>query len=607
MGNDNDGVVVIGTRVDTKQLKRDLKEVEQELRGVEKEGLSLQTQKSQEEEDLKNIQDFLNCYEKLTEELIEDASSEEEINRIRQESSGIIEMGNMAIERTKENIEQLNKKIEENIDKIKELKKNINETNNEIKKSEVSDFIRNDNEKKAEALGKVFKTIGTNIVSKTTGISQGIQKVLMPLVSGKILAAVMGIFSVILLVVKVVTNAFKNLTTNNEKMKEQWTEIKNTVSNMMTQVGNALAQLLQPLIQWILDAIQKIVQYVGYLLKAWFNIDIFAKSMNKSLDKSNKSASKLRKTIAGFDEMNILNDNTAGAGGIADNINDNLLKPLAEAEAPDWMKVLGFMGLKSTLERIAWLWKITLSDKFQGWIDWLANKSDWVHQHLGDTIGAIYDEFVRVLQDIKDYFDRTFNRIIEIYNIFSGFIKKVFAGDWEGAWQDIKNVFKIIWAEIIDTLETFFKVIIPEKFQGFATKIGDLLWTALKWVLNKIMQRTEDIINKPIKAYNFLSDAIKSLLGTDIGKLELIKLPRLAKGGIINMPGKGVPVGSAIAGESGREAVLPLTDSQQMELLGETIGRYITINANIVNTMNGRVISRELQKVQNDSNFAYNR
>lgn len=84
-------------------------------------------------------------------------------------------------------------------------------------------------------------------------------------------------------------------------------------------------------------------------------------------------------------------------------------------------------------------------------------------------------------------------------------------------------------------------------------------------------------------------------------------LPKLAPGGIINQPGRGVPLGSAIGGERGAEGVIPLTDSQQMALLGEAIGRYITVNANIINTMNGRIISRELQKVQNESDFAFNR
>lgn len=82
-------------------------------------------------------------------------------------------------------------------------------------------------------------------------------------------------------------------------------------------------------------------------------------------------------------------------------------------------------------------------------------------------------------------------------------------------------------------------------------------------------------------------------------------LIKYAKGGIINQPGRGVPI--HVGGEAGREGIVPLTDSQQMALLGEAIGKYITINANITNSMNGRVISRELQKIQNEQSFASNR
>ena len=64
--------------------------------------------------------------------------------------------------------------------------------------------------------------------------------------------------------------------------------------------------------------------------------------------------------------------------------------------------------------------------------------------------------------------------------------------------------------------------------------------------------------------------------------------------------------GTALAGEAGREAYLPLSDTQLLEELGSTIGKYITINASITNTMNGRVISKQLQKIQDDRNFAYN-
>lgn len=56
----------------------------------------------------------------------------------------------------------------------------------------------------------------------------------------------------------------------------------------------------------------------------------------------------------------------------------------------------------------------------------------------------------------------------------------------------------------------------------------------------------------------------------------------------------------------GAEGVIPLTDAQAMETLGRAIGRYITINANIENKMNGRVISRQLQTIRNEQDFAYN-
>ena len=73
------------------------------------------------------------------------------------------------------------------------------------------------------------------------------------------------------------------------------------------------------------------------------------------------------------------------------------------------------------------------------------------------------------------------------------------------------------------------------------------------------------------------------------------------------MPSRGVPIGGAYAGEAGAEGVIPLTDTQAMETLGEAIGRYITINANITNTMNGRVISRILEQVKGTQDFAYNK
>ena len=144
-------------------------------------------------------------------------------------------------------------------------------------------------------------------------------------------------------------------------------------------------------------------------------------------------------------------------------------------------------------------------------------------------------------------------------------------------------------------------------FKEIGTKVGDVIGGAFKAVINGVLWAIENILNFPIRTINSLIRTINKIPGINIGTLSEFSLPRLAKGGIINQPGKGVMVGSAIAGERGQEGVIPLTDSQQMALLGEAIGKYITVNATVINQMNGRVLSRELQKVKNESDFAYNR
>ena len=146
-------------------------------------------------------------------------------------------------------------------------------------------------------------------------------------------------------------------------------------------------------------------------------------------------------------------------------------------------------------------------------------------------------------------------------------------------------------------------------FKKIGIKVGDAISGAFKAVINGVLKAIENILNFPIKSINKLINVINKVPGINLGTLPTFKLPRLAKGGIINQPGRGVPIGygQAIGGENRAEGVIPLTDSQQMQLLGEAIGRYVTINANITNTMNGRVISRELQKVNNTNDFAFNR
>jgi hypothetical protein len=217
---------------------------------------------------------------------------------------------------------------------------------------------------------------------------------------------------------------------------------------------------------------------------------------------------------------------------------------------------------------------------FQKGIDWLESKSDWIHKMFGDTIGDLYDFIVDILQDTLNSFDGLFNGIKTIFDGIIKLVKGVFTGDWKTAWEGLKQITKGVF---------------------------DSLWAIAKWPLNMIISGLNTLIKGANRIHFNVPDWVPGIGGKQFG-FNIPQIPKLAKGTILNAPGRGVPVagGTALAGEAGREAYLPLSDTQLLEELGSTIGKYITINANITNSMNGRIISRQLQQIKNDREFAYN-
>lgn len=241
-------------------------------------------------------------------------------------------------------------------------------------------------------------------------------------------------------------------------------------------------------------------------------------------------------------------------------------------------------------------------------IDWLFSKSDWVRQMFGDTIGDMYDNAVHGLQEILNWFDSTFNGIKANFNEIISFVKNVFAGNWQGAWQNIKNIFSNILESIKNTAKRMF-ILIGRMAVNVGTTVGATISGAFKAVVNGVLWAIEHILNSPIRAVNSLVGVINKVPGINLGYLPTFRLPRLKVGGIINLPGRGIPVGggTAIGGEAGKEGVLPLTDTQAMETLGEAIGRYINLNATIPIYVGNRQIAREIKKINAESDFAFNR
>lgn len=447
---------------------------------------------------------------------------------------------------------------------------------------------------------------------------------------GKMALAVFGIRSAFMFV----RNAINTIANDDEQLKADIDYMK-----------SAIAYTLEPVVRKVVELARQLMFYVGYIAKAWTGKNIF-ENANKSLKGANKQAKELKKSMASFDEMNILSDNSSSSGGSVSTPSFDLTAP-EDVEPPSWIKfiaqnkdivIAGLYGIAGGLTAIylglsviqglgIGLILAGVALAIQGIVDFIKDPS-WhnfltilqgvalVVAGIAVLMGGWVVALVAVGVAIVAYIIQNWDKVKEILGkvgtwIYEKVIKPVgdfFVKLWDGIKNGVKSA--VDWVkEKFNAIVTFFSNLISKivgLFKKIGTKVGDAIGSAFKTVINGVLKAIENILNFPIKSINKLIDVINAVPGINLGTLPTFNLPRLAVGGIVNMPGKGVPIGGAIAGEARAEGVIPLTNSQAMETLGQTIGKYITINANITNTMNGRVISRELQKINNNSDFARN-
>lgn len=381
----------------------------------------------------------------------------------------------------------------------------------------------------------------------------------------------------------------------------------------------ALASTLQPVIEFIIKLVYQLLSLIGSIIKTLTGKNIF-ENANKGLDQANKSAKELKKQLAGFDEMNVLTDSSSDAGG-------GTVKPsfdLSDLENADvsgiysWIDKVkgvfntGFDEIKENVKNV--MGDLGFSKEFIGTWEFAVDGVKLAFDGLFDTTSGVLEMITGLATGdstkVKEGFGIAIKGIGEMFLGLLKIILGVFGMILTGLYDIfIRPAAEKIGNFISGIIEKINGVIskINEKFSILGSKLGEIFGEGFKGAINAVFTIIERMLNYPIKAINGLLKLVNKLPGVKISTISTFKLPRLAKGGIINMPGKGVPVGSAIGGERGQEGVIPLTDSQQMDLLGQAIARHMVVNLTNVNQMDGRVISRAMKKINTESDFAFNR
>ena len=511
-----------------------------------------------------------------------------------------------------------------------------------------------------------------------------------------------------------------------------------TLSNTNEKIGAdiqymrwALAQMLEKVVIRVIQWAYKLLQIINYLVYGITGINLFANASAKAFERQNKamggtakSAKQLQKTLAGFDEMNILQENGGtsyggGGGGISLPTEDlstfseisgtlkekldkiiKVLKPVWEwitkivtklggvqtvllgligmkllskigallgtggtATAVGATGLLGILKVLGLLVADYWLIKVAYkgvkeADKeakslktrmenlnktvTSGTKSWEANSKELVenaksgkyseeqNQRLADSIFKNIENNKAINKSLQDQYV-TGNFVVDMWTSMNGTSQELLKTS-EKLQKEQENDIKLLTEmyksglltdkqkqQLIQTYEKYIETLEKEQkryvknsdaYNDYTKKID-----SLKNSLNNIKGNYDAKINvsaDTTKARNKITDLLKDVQSAGIaGALGLTNIAssiskiKYAKGGIINMPGRGVPI--AYGGEQGKEGVVPLTDSQQMALLGEAIGKYISLNATIPVYVGNRQVARELRKIELEDSFAGNR
>lgn len=165
-----------------------------------------------------------------------------------------------------------------------------------------------------------------------------------------------------------------------------------------------------------------------------------------------------------------------------------------------------------------------------------------------------------------------------------------FENTFSKAWTKVKNVFSKdgkIFEGIQDGMDVTF------------TDIVNGLITGLNWIIEKPFNALNKILNN-VRSWTILGKQPFYNLW-DRNPINVPQIPYLARGGIVNRPGRGVP---AIIGEAGKEAVLPLENhTEWMDVLADKIGGG-TVTIPII--LDGKKIATYVVDIQKKKAFAMN-
>ena len=637
-----DGYLKIKTKLDNSGIDKDIIALEDKIKVLENKNMS-----NRKEE--KILQDQVNKYEEL---LAKADEYKTKISELQTMNGGKLTVSNpaemaqlqMALAEANQEIDRQSNGIRRVYSKLDRVKQKQQENN--LKIQEYKAKIDQINTKNME------KGID-NVKSKLTSTIGQI---------GKMAMAVVGV------------RTAWNMVTRAVNLVKQYNP---QVSADFEYMGYCIANIIAPAIQGLEKILFTVLSYVNAITTAWFGLNLFSNSsvqnfqkMRKSASGTAKSAKEIQKSLAGFDEMNVIQDNKSSSGATP---SVDLSK--MQGEVPQWLQwiidnkdimlgilasilagiiaikfgltgiqglgisvlIMGIISLikdvKAQIENPSWqnFGKILtdigvilagLALIFGGWPLIIAAA-------IAVVVGLIiqnWDTIKGVLSTVGQWIWN--NVLLPVWNFIKGVIDIIVAIFWnlvsvlDGITTTIGGMLKAPFENMEETAKSVFKGVkeifegVGKVFKGIFT--GDMK-TALegfKQIFKGIFDSLWAIAKAPL---NLIIRGINSLIrGANKIKFDVPDwVPGIGGKSLgfsipqIPLLAKGGIISrptQAILGEAGKEAVMPLENNTEwIDILADKLAGKISSSGSTNVYLDGRLIQRQMAKRSEELAFATNR
>lgn len=327
-----------------------------------------------------------------------------------------------------------------------------------------------------------------------------------------------------------------------DNLSGQLTLLKSALEGLAIQFGEILTPYIKQFVTWLQNLTQKLQELTPEQKEQIVKWAAIAAAIGPVIMILGKLTSSIGSIITTFGKIPGVLAKAKGAFTTVSAAISGISAPVVAAVAVVAVLIAAFANLWKTNEefrnKITAIWD-GIKSKFesfaQGIVDRL-NALGFDFENFGEVVKAIWDGFCNLLAPI---FEGVFGQISVILGsaldaltgIFDVFIG-IFTGNWDQAWQGIKEIFGAVWGSIkgtfenwvtafggsIDTVTNFFAQL-PTNISNFISNAYNAVVTWVTNMVTKAKEMGQNFLNAVVSFFTNLPYKIGYFIGNTLASI----------------------------------------------------------------------------------------